>query len=508
MAVSRRHVLLQGCVIGAGVIAAHVPGMVALAQAQPPLRRSLGGMPLNDPILEAWRDGVRQLRARPASNPISWASFAAIHGNASNFNRCPHGNWYFLPWHRAYLLMYERVVRQLTGNNDFALPYWDWTADRQLPTAFVQPTWNGQPNPLFEPSRTLSPTAALPDEIVGPAVIRQIMQETEFETFATSRPSGQNSLDQSWIVCEFCGIFSTLEATPHNNVHNIVGGIMRSAQSALDPIFMMHHCNIDRLWAVWNTANANTTDPLWNNMPFQNHFINPDGTPFSPRVSELLLPEPLGYTYDLGMPAPGRIAARATTTPVDDKLRMLYAMPSVTAVTAAGIATFVAQNTQQATPTQYLEISVAVEANLVSTVARYQRVAAGAELLDFAQARRQVAAGPRALAFIRDIVVSQHEDTLYRVFIDCDYLSPSTPTTDPHYVGTFGVFGSHGSHGDKDTKPSVAVDLTHAIQRVYGSAPTPSGRLRIQILPIPNTPNDGRAGTATPSRVEVAFVTA
>jgi len=74
MAVSRRHVLLQGCVIGAGVIAAHVPGMVALAQAQPPLRRSLGGMPLNDPILEAWRDGVRQLRARPASNPISWAA--------------------------------------------------------------------------------------------------------------------------------------------------------------------------------------------------------------------------------------------------------------------------------------------------------------------------------------------------------------------------------------------------------------------------------------------------
>jgi tyrosinase len=33
-------------------------------------------------------------------------------------------------------------------------------------------------------------------------------------------------------------------------VHNIVGGIM-AAPSALDPIFMMHHCNIDRIWAVW-----------------------------------------------------------------------------------------------------------------------------------------------------------------------------------------------------------------------------------------------------------------
>jgi tyrosinase len=504
MAVSRRHVLLQGCVIGAGVIAAHVPGMVALAQAQPPLRRSLGSIPLNDPILDAWRDGVRQLKARPASDPISWASFAAIHGNASNFNLCPHGNWYFLPWHRAYLLMYERVVRQLTGHNDFALPYWDWTADRQLPPAFVQPTWNGQPNPLFEPSRAMSPTDTLPDEIVGPAVIEQIMRVTDFETFATSRPSGQNSLDQSWIVCEFCGVFSILEGTPHNNVHNLVGGIMASAQSALDPIFMMHHCNIDRLWAVWNTAgNANTTDPLWNDMPFQNNFFNPDGTRFSPKVSELLLPEPLGYTYDLGMPAPGYVA-----TPVDDKLKTLYAMPSVAAAKAAGIATYVAQNTQQATPTKPLEVSVEVEPNLVSTVARYKRVAAGVALLDFAKARQQVAAGPHALAFIRDIAVAQQEDTLYRVFIDCDYLSPSTPPTDRHYVGTFGVFGSHGSHGGKDTKPSVAVDLTRAIQRVYGSVPTPSGRLRVQILPVPNKPKDGKAGTATPSRVEIAFITA
>ena len=73
-------------------------------------------MSANDPILEAWRDGVRLLKARPASNPVSWANFAAIHGDANSFNLCPHGNWYFLPWHRAYLLTYERAVRQLTAS--------------------------------------------------------------------------------------------------------------------------------------------------------------------------------------------------------------------------------------------------------------------------------------------------------------------------------------------------------------------------------------------------------
>src|SRR6516225_10922127 len=130
MTVSRRKVVVQGCVIGAGFIATNISGVVALAQAQqPPVRRSLSTMPLNDPILEAWRDGVRQLKERPASNRVSWASFAAIHGNNNGFRLCPHGNWYFLPWHRAYLLMYERTVRQLTGHTEFALPYWDWTTN-------------------------------------------------------------------------------------------------------------------------------------------------------------------------------------------------------------------------------------------------------------------------------------------------------------------------------------------------------------------------------------------
>src|SRR5712671_4578239 len=151
MTTSRRDILLQGCVIGAGVIAANVPGIVALAQAGPKLRKSLLGMPLNDPIIGAWRDAVGQLKAPTKTPPINWASFAAIHGGATSFNLCPHGNWYFLPWHRAYLLMYERTVRQLTGFADFALPYWDWTAERQLPKAFTDPNFNGQSNPLFEP---------------------------------------------------------------------------------------------------------------------------------------------------------------------------------------------------------------------------------------------------------------------------------------------------------------------------------------------------------------------
>jgi tyrosinase len=159
-----------------------------------------------------------------------------------------------------------------------------------------------------------------------------------------------------------------------------------------------------------------------------------------------------------------------------------------------------------------LDISVNVDRSLVIAVARRRPPSAGTELLDFNAAREQAASGTRALAFLRDVTVAQHQDTLYRVFIDCDYLSQDTPISDPHYVGTFGIFGDHGEHpghgGRPAAKPSIAVDLTRAIQRVYGSAVDPSGRIRVQILPVPNAPKAGPIGTASPSRVEVAFVSA
>jgi tyrosinase len=55
--------------------------------------------------------------------------------------------------------------------------------------------------------------------------------------------------------------FSLLEALPHNKVHNYIGGVgsidpgpygnMTNFLSPVDPIFFLHHSNVDRLWDVW-----------------------------------------------------------------------------------------------------------------------------------------------------------------------------------------------------------------------------------------------------------------
>ena len=84
MAISRRDALLRGSAIGVGIIGANVPGLEAFAQPLPPLRCSLHSLALNDPILQAWRDGVRLLKARPASDPVSWARMMAR--SAGNVN--------------------------------------------------------------------------------------------------------------------------------------------------------------------------------------------------------------------------------------------------------------------------------------------------------------------------------------------------------------------------------------------------------------------------------------
>ena len=90
------------------------------------------------------RRAVARMKALPQSDPRNWIRFADIHRNF-----CPHANWYFLPWHRAYIRSFERICQELSGKADFALPYWNWTADRQFPAAFRPAIASS--NPLFHP---------------------------------------------------------------------------------------------------------------------------------------------------------------------------------------------------------------------------------------------------------------------------------------------------------------------------------------------------------------------
>jgi Common central domain of tyrosinase len=307
-------------VIGAGgaALAGAVSPAKVFAQAAAPqqivLRRPIGSMQPDDPAIVAYRLAVERMKALPPTDPRSWTRMAQIH-----IDFCPHSNWFFLPWHRAYLVMFEGICRQVIGDPTFALPYWDWTEQRQLPPAFTEATVGGRRNSLFDNTRDIRPADSIPSPAVAQDAILRIMAETNFENFGSTRPVGQNSTEARWLRAT--GTMTPLEGGPHGTVHVTVGGDMSDMGSPLDPIFWLHHCNIDRLWAWWNAlGRRNTTNRLWRTFPFNGIFQTPQGeglTAWNVSVSDMLDHGAFGYTYpDLpGSPAPTVVAGPGPTPP-------------------------------------------------------------------------------------------------------------------------------------------------------------------------------------------------
>lgn len=260
--------------------------------ANRPVRKDIASLATNDPILEAYRDAITQMQALPSSDQRNWLKQAEIH-----LNTCPHGNWFFLPWHRAYLMALDDIVRKLTGDTTFSMPYWNWTCQRSIPAPFWEtgsvlrytPTSNTI-NGIPTGPRTATSTSQLSDVIVGQSIINTIMGQTNFQLFASGSATALRGGPR---------VYGTLEGTPHNAVHGFVGGAMGDFLSPLDPIFWLHHCNIDRIWYDWNSAgNANTNDPIYTNFSLNGIFVDGDQQSLDYQVGALVLAPLLTYRYE------------------------------------------------------------------------------------------------------------------------------------------------------------------------------------------------------------------
>ncbi|GAB7051570.1 hypothetical protein JCM9534A_66960 [Catenuloplanes indicus JCM 9534] len=271
------------------------------------VRRDAWDLPTWDPILLHYARAVRAMQSRPISDPASWAYQAAVHGrngstpSGADWNLCQHGSWHFLPWHRGYLYWFERIVRaeviRQGGPADWALPYWDYSTQARaaLPPAFRERTLpDGTPNPLFVAQRAagLNAGGRLPASATGSA---NAMRATAFTPgFGGGRTSPQH----------FFNAYGELEFTPHNDVHSLIGGLMGDPnQAALDPVFWLHHANVDRLWTVWlrqGGGRANPSDAAWRNQSWV--FRDASGNRVTTTTAALLdTDRDLGYVYQDGV---------------------------------------------------------------------------------------------------------------------------------------------------------------------------------------------------------------
>lgn len=294
---------------------------------------------------------VAEMQTRTLDDPRSWWFFAAIHGENlagdpdgidwntiktppkvptsplpptdikdKYWNQCQHQSWYFAPWHRGYLMALEMQIRaivtELNGPDDWALPYWNYFGgekENKIPPAFTQRFLEKDtPNPLFVTERHG------PDND-GNIYIKlfkdgkpRVTQKCELKTVYTG---DQNCFGGPETEFSHYGkIFpeESLETNPHNFVHNDVGGVVTGNEglmsdpnaAALDPIFYLHHCNIDRMWAAWNAkGNSNPSETKWLGGPKEigeREFVMPlpDGKEWTYTPNDVTNLDALDYSYD------------------------------------------------------------------------------------------------------------------------------------------------------------------------------------------------------------------
>jgi len=296
---------------------------------------------------------VGEMQSRSLNDETSWWFFAAIHGQSltktrpQTFNwqevpappnvpttplptqavmdkywdQCQHASWFFPPWHRGSLYAIENILREivksLNGPADWALPYWNYFGggnQDKMPPAFAQRTMpdkdgNEIPNPLFVTAR-FGPNR---DGNVFVPIGRNLNQECQQRRDYTGLQPRFYGGGATPFNHMGGGLTGALEYNPHNGVHVFVGGqtprgigglMSKSSTAALDPIFYLHHCNIDRMWAAWNSAgNANPSDANWLSGPTATgdrkfYMPKPDKTAwqFTPEMVNDLTR--LDYTYD------------------------------------------------------------------------------------------------------------------------------------------------------------------------------------------------------------------
>lgn len=460
MNATRRDLLTATTGLIAASAVANIITDVPTAKAQGVhIRRDVATMTATDDTIVAYKDAITKMHSMwPDTDKRSWEGQAHIHQDY-----CPHSNWFFLPWHRAYLYYFEQLIRELSGYEEFALPYWNWTTDTQIPPTFwgadnpLDPAKWDDPDPNIGsgPTRLATQMTTMPATAVAQSVIDDILSETDFQQFGSYKASSQRPVTAPF------GSSGELEQTPHNAVHGEIGGHMGFFLSPLDPIFWMHHGNIDRLWAKWNSlGNANSDDPDWLNYNFDDNFVDPAGSLQSKTVAETLDTEQLGYIYD-----------NVGTTPAG-----LVASKPPSALIAQATAKFSAAN--------IIDTEVNSVTTLPVTVSATPAIPADIKTLD---RNLLTAGGRRVLAILSDITPPVDDiDIRVRVFINCSYLTPQTSTNDPHYVTTLAFFVSRHQMGGESMirKIAFSVDLTETLTRLNRLNLNPAGVIDVQLVSV------------------------
>jgi tyrosinase len=400
------------------------------------VRHNVYCLTASSPEIRAYKKAITVMRARPTTDPTSWQAQSNIHGafrpnaGAGIINKCPPAGpadfvappgmiadacqhaTFFLAWHRMYLYYFERIVRTASGDPTFALPYWGYSpaGRRDLPDVFRTP--NNATNPLWTDQR--APWANTGGNM-NPSAVDSTL------AFATTPYSLFND---------------TVRSSPHNTVHGAVGdgcGWMSAFETAgMDPIFWLHHCNIDRLWEDWIASGGGrvnpTTDPAWMNQSY--NFYDEAGATVTLRVSQILdTVTQLDHRYAPPTVCPGRFICFCIPRRPwleDDRITSLadsiYRRPPLSQAVKAA---------EQAGPITLAAKPVQVRLPFDATLKR-----------QFAVIGSDAKAGRRIKLVVDDVRLLQNPMIYYEIYVDLPADVREAVYTSPLYIGNLDFFTS------------------------------------------------------------------
>ena len=221
----------------------------------------------------------------PATQQITtYDRFVSLHGAVMSVTapRNPAainmGHWYpgFLPWHREMLIRVERELNRVApAGVDIAIPYWPWSdaaaTIRMLqddrfgntpPGTGYMPVTTGYFAQTAPPEKNRPewwPTSAkgwhvrneLQTEIVSRGYENSIYRQVRGVKYL---PDAVKDIEFGLNLPNYHRFWRWVEEgrATHNSMHSWVGGTLSNNRfSPMDPIFLLNHANVDRLWSRW-----------------------------------------------------------------------------------------------------------------------------------------------------------------------------------------------------------------------------------------------------------------
>ncbi|KAF6823963.1 tyrosinase [Colletotrichum plurivorum] len=268
--------------------------------SNPPVRRDINDLVREGgPQLSLFILALEGVQSRPEGAEDSYFQIA----DPKESGYCVHYGITFPTWHRIYLLHFESVISQAaleiatryaeSDRNEYMraakslrLPYWDWLSNAELPDVVTREnitvnTPEGRKemaNPLFAyrfhaVDRKNGP-APNNEEVKVPQTLRRPgtdgnSNHTAANNFLSQRQPlcvmTENRLRMSRLYNEFARMPSPFDPFDsnievlHNAIHNAAGGegsqLTTTKFAAFDPLFWLHHANLDRVFAFWQVLN-------------------------------------------------------------------------------------------------------------------------------------------------------------------------------------------------------------------------------------------------------------